>query len=106
VRPAAEGRFWPAGLAALAGGAPAAAVPLLEEAALAGEGGGLAPLNLGLALMQLGRLAEAVPALMAATQALPAHAEPPFRLGTIAGLRGEGERAEAYFHAALGDAQE
>ena len=63
MRPATEGSLWPAGLAALAGGAPAAAVPLLAEATAAGEGGGLAPLNLGLALMQLGRLAEAVPAL-------------------------------------------
>src|SRR6478752_4643469 len=101
MRPATEGSLWPAGLAALAGGAPAAAVPLLAEATAAGEGGGLAPLNLGLALMQLGRLAEAVPALEAAARALPDHAEPPFRLGTIAGLRGEGEQAEMLFRAAL-----
>ncbi|MFC7476911.1 tetratricopeptide repeat protein [Dankookia sp. GCM10030260] len=101
MRPPTDGSLWPAGLAALAGGAPAAAVPLLEEAAAAGEGGGLAPLNLGLALMQLGRLAEAVPALEAAADALPGHAEPPFRLGTIAGLRGDATRAEACFHAAL-----
>ncbi|WP_165982390.1 O-linked N-acetylglucosamine transferase, SPINDLY family protein [Dankookia rubra] len=101
MRSATESGGWPAGLAALAGGAPAAAVPLLEEAAAAGEGGGLAPLNLGLALMQLGRLAEAVPALEAAARALPGHAEPAFRLGTIAGLRGEAAQAEAHFHAAL-----
>ena len=76
-------------------------MPLLAEATAAGEGGGLAPLNLGLALMQLGRLAEAVPALEAAARALPDHAAPPFRLGTIAGLRGEGEQAEMLFRAAL-----
>ncbi|MDO9706974.1 O-linked N-acetylglucosamine transferase, SPINDLY family protein [Paracraurococcus lichenis] len=92
---------WRAGLAALAAGAPAAAVPLLQAAVAAGEGGGLAALNLGLALMQLGRLAEAVPALEAAARALPAHAEPPFRLATIAGLRGEAGRAEALFRRAL-----
>lgn len=101
MRPRPDGGLWPAGLAALAGGAPAAAVPLLEEATVAGEGGGLAPLNLGLALMQLGRLAEAVPALEAAARALPRHAEPPFRLGTIAGLRGEAGQAETCFRAAL-----
>ena len=79
------GESWRAGLAALAGGAPETAVPLLRAAA-AGAGGGLAALNLGLALMQLGRLAEAVPALEDAARALPSHAEPPFRLGVIAGL--------------------
>ncbi|WP_165943670.1 tetratricopeptide repeat protein [Roseicella aquatilis] len=92
---------WRAGLAALAGGAPEAALPLLRRAMEAGEGGGLAPLNLGLALMQLGRLDDAVPALEAAMRAMPAHAEPPFRLGTIAGLRGDPAAAEALLRAAL-----
>ncbi|MFZ4406523.1 MAG: tetratricopeptide repeat protein [Paracraurococcus sp.] len=101
MHPGTDGATWRAGLAALAEGTPDAALPLLRDAAAAGAGGGLAPLNLGLALMQLGRLAEAVSALEDAAQALPDHAEPPFRLGTIAGLRGGGDRAEAYFHAAL-----
>ncbi|MCB4822830.1 tetratricopeptide repeat protein [Roseicella aerolata] len=92
---------WRAGLRALAEGSPAAAVPLLREAVARGDGGGLAALNLGLALMQLGRLAEAVPALEDAARDLPDHAEPPFRLGNIAGLRGEAGRAEALFRAAL-----
>ena len=69
---AAETEAWRSGLAALAAGAPASAVPLLQRAAAAGEGGGLAFLNLGLALMQLGRLDEAEPAL--ARAAMPASA--------------------------------
>lgn len=101
MQPDTDRSSWSAGLAVLAGGAPAAAVPLLEEATAAGEGGGLAPLNLALALMQLGRLADAVPVLEAAADALPGHAEPPFRLGTIAGLRGDSALAEIYFQAAL-----
>jgi len=92
---------WQAGLAALAAGTPGAAVELLREAAAAGEGGGFAALNLGLALEQLGRLEEAAAALEEAAAALPDHPEPWFRLGTIAGLRGEGARAETLLRAAL-----
>ncbi|NOG68772.1 tetratricopeptide repeat protein [Roseicella sp. DB1501] len=98
---AAETEAWRSGLAALAAGAPASAVPLLQRAAAAGEGGGLAFLNLGLALMQLGRLDEAEPALAQAARMLPGHAEPPFRLGTLAGLRGEAEQAARLFVTAL-----
>jgi predicted O-linked N-acetylglucosamine transferase (SPINDLY family) len=90
-----------AGIAALAQGTPAAALPLLQAAERDGEGGGFAALNLGLALMQLGRLTEAEAALTRAIVALPEHPEPCFRLGTIAGLRGEAGRAEALFRAAL-----
>ncbi|WP_135466432.1 O-linked N-acetylglucosamine transferase, SPINDLY family protein [Crenalkalicoccus roseus] len=97
---APEGPFR-AAILALAEGRPAAAVPLLEEAAARGDGGGYAWLNLGLALSQLGRLAEAVPPLERAAEALPDLAEPLFRLGQIAGLRGENERAVACFRAAL-----
>jgi predicted O-linked N-acetylglucosamine transferase (SPINDLY family) len=96
-----EAGAWRAGLRALAEGSPAAAVPLLREAVARGKGGGLAALNLGLALMQLGRLAEAVPPLEDAARDLPGHAEPLFRLGNIAGLRGEAGRAETLFRAAL-----
>ncbi|MEN0075546.1 MAG: tetratricopeptide repeat protein, partial [Paracraurococcus sp.] len=98
---AAGGDAWRAGLAALAGGDAAAALPLLRQAVAAGEGGGLALLNLGLALMHLGRLDEAEAPLLQAAAALPGHAEPPFRLGTLAGLRGEADRASRYFLMAL-----
>ncbi|MFC7538637.1 methyltransferase domain-containing protein [Siccirubricoccus deserti] len=74
-----------AGIAALAQGTPDAALPLLQAAERAGEGGGFAALNLGLALMQLGRLSQAEAALTRAAAALPDHPEPYFRLGTIAG---------------------
>lgn len=90
-----------AAILALAEGRPLAALPLLEAAAESGDGGAFAWLNLGLALSQLGRLAEAVPALERAAAALPGHAEPRFRLGQIAGLRGETPRAAASFRAAL-----
>ncbi|GGC47500.1 hypothetical protein GCM10011504_27410 [Siccirubricoccus deserti] len=90
-----------AGIAALAQGTPDAALPLLQAAERAGEGGGFAALNLGLALMQLGRLSQAEAALTRAAAALPDHPEPYFRLGTIAGVRGEAGRAEALFLAAL-----
>lgn len=81
-----------AGIAALARGAPAVALAHLQ-AVVEGPEAPLARLNLGIALQALGRLAEAIPPLEAAQAALPNHPEPPFRLGTIAGLRGEGERA-------------
>jgi predicted O-linked N-acetylglucosamine transferase (SPINDLY family)/thioredoxin-like negative regulator of GroEL len=92
---------WQAGLAALIRGAPAEAAPLLHAATEAGEGGGLASLNLGLALEQLGRLEAAAAAFETARLALPGHPEPLFRLGTLAGLRGERERAETLYRAAL-----
>ncbi|WP_187829883.1 O-linked N-acetylglucosamine transferase, SPINDLY family protein [Siccirubricoccus phaeus] len=98
---AAEAPRYRAALLALARGTPEAALPLLEAAEAAGEGGGYAALNRGLALMQLGRLGEAAAALERAATALPGHPEPLFRLGTIAGLRGETGRAEALFLATL-----
>lgn len=90
-----------AGLDALAAGLAEAAVPLLRSAAAIGDGGAWAELNLGLALLQLGRLVEAAPPLERAAVALPACAEPHVRLGTIAGLRNEAERAAAHFRIAL-----
>ncbi|WP_165839034.1 O-linked N-acetylglucosamine transferase family protein [Roseicella frigidaeris] len=98
---ATEQGAWRAGLALLAGGDAAAALPLLRQAAAAGEGGGLALLNLGLALMQLGRLEEAEAPLARAAAMLPGHPEPPFRLATLAGLRGEADRAARLLLAAL-----
>jgi len=92
---------WQAGLAALARGAPAEAAPLLQAASEAGEGGGFAALNLGLALEQLGRLEAAGAAFETARTALPDHPEPLFRLGTLAGLRGERAAAAELYRAAL-----
>jgi predicted O-linked N-acetylglucosamine transferase (SPINDLY family) len=92
---------WQEGLAALARGAPEEAAPLLQAATEAGEGGGFAVLNLGMALEQLGRLDAAATAFETARDALPGHPEPLFRLGTLAGLRGERTRAEEFYRAAL-----
>ena len=100
MAPLGEGPYQ-AGIAALAAGTPLAAVPLLEHAANSGDGGAWAWLNLGLALTQLGRLAEAMAPLERAAEALPGLAEPHVRLGQIAGMRGDVARAEACFRAAL-----
>ncbi|MFC7693488.1 tetratricopeptide repeat protein [Paeniroseomonas aquatica] len=54
-----------------------------------------------MALQALGRLAAAVPPLQQAMAALPDHAEPPFRLGTIAGLRNDAAAAAALFRSSL-----
>jgi predicted O-linked N-acetylglucosamine transferase (SPINDLY family) len=90
-----------AGLEALRAGRPDAALAPLTVALADPVQGAWARLNLGLALQDLGRLAEAEPHLRAAMAALPDQAEPPFRLGTIAGLREDAAGAMALFRAAL-----
>ncbi|MBL6454522.1 tetratricopeptide repeat protein [Belnapia sp. T6] len=90
-----------AGIEALRDGSPEAALPLLTEALEDPDRGSLARLNLGLALQALGRLAEAVPHLEAAMEALPDLAEPAFRLGSIAGLRGDAAGAAQLLRRAL-----
>lgn len=97
----AEDGPWHAALDALAAGRPEAALPLLERAAALGEGGAWAWLNLGAALLQLGRLAEAEGPLQRAAEGLPGRAEPLLRLGQLAGMRQDAARAEACFRAAL-----
>ncbi len=89
------------GLEALRAGMPEAALAPLSAALDDPMQGAWARLNLGLALHALGRLAEAEPHLRTAMAALPDQAEPAFRLGTIAGLRGDGAGAMALFRAAL-----
>jgi predicted O-linked N-acetylglucosamine transferase (SPINDLY family) len=90
-----------AALAALAAGDARTAVPILRCAVQEGDGDGLAWVNLGLALTELGELAEAETALRSATEALPALAEPWARLGQIVGIRGDAEAARQCFAAAL-----
>lgn len=90
-----------AGLHALAAGDPAAALPLLREACAAGEGSGFAHLNLGIALTQLGRLADAAGPLAVAVQALPGLAEAHLRLAQLLGVRGDPAAAAESFRAAL-----
>ncbi len=89
------------GLEALRAGTPEAALAPLTAALDDLAQGAWARLNLGLALHALGRLAEAEPHLQAAMAALPGQAEPPFRLGTIAGLRGDAADAAALLRIAL-----
>jgi tetratricopeptide (TPR) repeat protein len=89
-----------AGLDALRAGLPEAALAPLTAALADPDQGAWAGLNLGLALHALGRLAEAEPHLRTAMAALPEQAEPPFRLATITGLRGDRAGAEALFRAA------
>lgn len=90
-----------AAIAALAGGDPATAVPLLEAAVAAHEDAPWAGLNLALANIQLGRIAIALPLLEAAVASLPNLAEAHFHLGTVLGLRGETERASDHYATAL-----
>ncbi|MCS6891384.1 MAG: tetratricopeptide repeat protein [Rhodovarius sp.] len=90
-------------LAALAEGRTAEALPLLHRCLSEGspEEAELARLNLGMALMDLGRVQQAAPLLEAAAAALPSLAEPRFRLGQIAALRGDTAAARRHFEAAL-----
>lgn len=88
-------------LNALASGQTEAALPLLHQCLDRGEDVALAGLNLGIALTNLGRLAEAGPHLQAACMALPHLAEPRFRLGQIAGLQQRIAAARTLFHEAL-----
>jgi predicted O-linked N-acetylglucosamine transferase (SPINDLY family) len=73
---------------------------LLRRAAARG-GDPIARLNLGLALLQLGCLAEAEPHLSRAIQGLPDRAEPHLALGQIAGIQGRANSARLHFEAAL-----
>ncbi len=86
---------------ALAEGQAERALPLLSDCIASGEDADLARLNLGMALVDLGRPAEAEPHLLTAAQALPQLPEPCFRLGQIAAQRGEHARARTQFDAAL-----
>ena len=86
---------------ALAAGRTEDALPLLRACLDIGDEAALARLNLGMALADLGRLAEAVPHLRAARQALPHLAEPRFRLGQIAAQQQRWEEARAAFEGAL-----
>jgi len=88
-------------IAALAEGHAAAALPLLCLCIENGEEVELAQLNLGMALIDLGRPSEAAPHLAAAASALPDLAEPRFRLGQIAAQRHDHATARAEFNAAL-----
>lgn len=88
-------------IAALAEGRPLLALPLLSHCVETGEEADLARLNLGMALVELGRSAEAEAHLRAAAAALPDLAEPRFRLGQIAAQRGDHAAARAAFDAAL-----
>lgn len=88
-------------LDALSAGRTEAALPLLRACLETGEEAALAALNLGMALADLGRLAEAGPHLAAARQALPHMAEPRFRLGQIAAQQQRFGAARAAFEGAL-----
>jgi tetratricopeptide (TPR) repeat protein len=88
-------------LDALSSGRTEAALPLLRQCLDVGEEVALAGLNLGMALADLGRLAEAAPHLKAARQALPHMAEPRFRLGQIAAQQRHLGEARAAFEGAL-----
>ena len=88
-------------LNALSSGQTEAALPLLRQCLDHDEDVALAGLNLGIALTNLGRLAEAIPHLQAACVALPHLAEPRFRLGQIAGQQDRIAAARAFFQEAL-----
>ncbi|WP_424811919.1 tetratricopeptide repeat protein [Roseococcus sp. YIM B11640] len=88
-------------VAALKQGRGLDAVPLLEAALVAEPEHALARLNLGMALMDIGRLDSCEPHLQEAAAALPHMAEPQFRLGRLAHLRGDLAAARQGYEAAL-----
>jgi protein O-GlcNAc transferase len=88
-----------AGITALRAGDAATAIAPLQAAAAGGDG--LAALNLGLALIQTGRLADAEAALRQAVAALPERPEPFLYLGQVVGLRGAVAEARHCFETAL-----
>ena len=90
-----------AALQALAENQPARALPLLHEAMAGAEAGPLAQLNLGIALMELGRLREAEVQLRHSLLALPLQPEPGVRLGRLLAMRGCVTEARAAFTAVL-----
>ncbi|TCI00001.1 tetratricopeptide repeat protein [Roseococcus sp. SYP-B2431] len=90
-----------AGLDELRAGRTDSAVPLLAAALDREPEHALAALNLGMALMDLGRLEEAAPHLHKAQGSLPHLAEAHFRLGRLAHLRGDPAAARRGYEAAL-----
>ncbi|MBX9699769.1 MAG: tetratricopeptide repeat protein [Acetobacteraceae bacterium] len=89
-----------AGIAALEAEDPAVAIPHLRLAAGTGQSP-LARLNLGVALLRTGQIAEAEAALTEATRECPERAEAWVYRGQAAGLRGDAEAARACFDTAL-----
>lgn len=90
-----------AGLDELRAGRTDAAVPLLATALGREPENGLAALNLGMALMDLGRIEEAGPHLRKALASLSHLAEVHFRLGRLAHLRGDLVAARMGYEGAL-----
>ena len=88
-------------IAEMAAGRPGAAIPVLWSLVEAHPGEGMLHLNLGMALMDSGRLAQAEAPLMRAMELAPRHPEPFFRLGWLAHLRGALEHASRFYVAAL-----
>jgi protein O-GlcNAc transferase len=88
-------------IAEMAAGRPGAAIPLLRSLVEAHPGEGMLHLNLGMALMDSGRLAQAEAPLMRAVELAPRHPEPFFRLGRLAHLRDASEHASRFYEAAL-----
>jgi len=78
-----------------------AAVPLLEATLARAPDHALAALNLGMALMDMGRLADAAPHLAQALAGVRHMAEIHFRLGRLAHLRGDLEGAREGYQQAL-----
>lgn len=90
-----------AGLDELRAGRTISAVPLLTAVLDREPEHALAALNLGMALMDLGRLEEAGPHLRRAAASLPHLAEVHFRLGRFAHLRGDLVSAREGYEAAI-----
>lgn len=90
-----------AAISALAAGRPAEAVPLLEAAIARGEAPGLAQLNLGFALMDSGRLAEAEQLLLRLAPVADSLPDWHARLGHLAALRGDWAAARPAFERTL-----
>jgi tetratricopeptide (TPR) repeat protein len=89
-------------IAELKAGRPLAAIPLLEEAVSKGDEPELASLNLGMALMDVGRITEATACLEALRSTLAHVPELHIRLGQLAAFRKDLDGARAGFQAALG----
>ncbi|MDB5413478.1 MAG: hypothetical protein JWR10_1813 [Rubritepida sp.] len=90
-----------AAMDALRAGRTGDAVPLLEAALDRAPEYALAALNLGMALMDLGRLDEAGPPLRRALAGLPHMAEVHFRIGRLAHLRRDLAAARPAYERAL-----
>jgi predicted O-linked N-acetylglucosamine transferase (SPINDLY family) len=90
-----------AAVAEMAAGRPALAVPLLEALLEAHPDDAVLQLNLGMARMDSGRLAEARAPLLRAMELAPLHPEPLFRLARLAHLRGDLGEASRLYEGAL-----